>query len=69
MKYRIEIWIHHNLKEAFESDSVERCNEWIDENWLLVSQEGNCFIQVMKYINQEWKDITFTDERKKIITI
>jgi len=68
-KYRIEIWIHHNLRESFESNSIKKCNEWIDENWLLTSQEGNCFIQVMKRVNQEWGEINFTDEGRKFITI
>lgn len=68
-KYRIEIWIYHNLKESFESNSIKRCNKWIDENWLLTSQEGNCFIQVMKLDKQEYKIINFTDEGKKFVTI
>lgn len=46
MKYRIEIWQHHDITETYESDNIEEILKWYRIYWWWIYELGDCSFSV-----------------------
>lgn len=45
MKYKIEAWVHHEVIDEFETDSLEEAREWWRKNWKKAEDFGGAFCE------------------------
>lgn len=57
MKYRIEIWIYHNLHTQFESNNIKKILKWYKQKWQVSYDFGNCTF----YLFEDDKRLSFDD--------
>lgn len=48
MKYKIEIWVHYNVVETYENNDINEVLNWYRNNWQLVDEKGECYVNVSK---------------------
>lgn len=46
MKYRIEIWQHHDITETYESNNIEDILKWYKIYWWWIYELGDCSFSV-----------------------
>ena len=48
MKYKIEIWIYHSIRETYENDDIEEVLKWYKDNWKSRYDYGGCSFSLLK---------------------
>jgi len=57
MKYRIEIWVYHNLHTKYESDDIKEVLKWYRKKWQVSYDFGNCTF----YLFEDNKRLSFEE--------
>ena len=45
MKYRIEVYVYHEVVDEFETDSLKEARKWWRKNWKKAEDFGNAFCE------------------------
>lgn len=60
MKYAIEIWKYHSIRETYENDDIEEVLKWYKDNWKSCYDYGGC----MFYLFKNNKELPFEEVRR-----
>ena len=60
MKYKIEIWIFHEIVDTFESNTIDEILEWYREEYKYMYDNGDCTF----YVYLDDKELDFEETYK-----
>ena len=56
-KFKIEIWMYHNIVSTFKSNNIEEILIWFRQKWLICYNNGGCTF----YVYENDRELSFDE--------